>query len=126
MACNKLYSHELQSQTKVVGKVAQLNSSPFNLQILSLLNIPRPLFSMLEYNRTITRTDINILLNIGPGVGGGGKKEVKSSRLLNTFDDDCSLLRQHRGREGLEKARETGRLTNRPFRVGCLEPLFQK
>ena len=107
MACNKLYSHELQSQTKVVGKVAQLNSSPFNLQILSLLNIPRPLFLMLGYNRTITRKGINILLNIGPGVGGGGKKEVKSSRLPNTFGDDCSLLRQNRGREGLEKARET-------------------
>ena len=72
------------------------------------------------------RININILLNIGPGVGGGGKKEVKSSSLPNTFDDDCSLLRQHRGREGLEKARETGRLTNRPFRVGYSRPLFQR
>ena len=82
---------------------------------------------MLGYNRTITRKGINILLNIGPGVGGGGKKEVKSSRLSNTFDDDCSLLRQNRGREGLEKARETIIWwTIRSFRVGWLEPLFQK
>ena len=92
-----------------------------------MLNIPRPLFLMLGYNRTITRKGINILLNIGPGVGGGGKKEVKITRLPNTFDDDCSLLRQNRGREGLEKARETIIWwTIRPFRVGWLAPLFQK
>ena len=34
---------------------------------------------MLGYNRTITRTNINVLINIGPGVGGGSKKEVKKA-----------------------------------------------
>ena len=32
---------------------------------------------MLGYNRTITRRNINVLLNIGPGAGEGRKKEVK-------------------------------------------------
>ena len=41
-------------------------------------------------NRTITRTNINVLLNIGPGEDGGReKKEVKNSNLANTFDGDC-------------------------------------
>ena len=39
---------------------------------------------MLEYDRIITRTNINVLLNIGPGGGGGGcrkeKKEVKKKK----------------------------------------------
>ena len=32
---------------------------------------------MLEYNRTITRTNINVLLNIGPGEREEGKKKYK-------------------------------------------------
>ena len=32
---------------------------------------------MLGYNRTITRTNINVLINIGPGAGQEGKEEVK-------------------------------------------------
>ena len=31
---------------------------------------------MLEYDRTITRTNSNVLLNIGPGAEEGRKKEV--------------------------------------------------
>ena len=46
---------------------------------------------MLGYNRTITRTNIKVLLNIGPRAGEEGKKELKSSSLPNTFDDDCSV-----------------------------------
>ena len=46
---------------------------------------------MLGYNRTITRTNIKVLLNIGPGTGEAGKKELKTSSLPNTFDDDCSV-----------------------------------
>jgi len=30
---------------------------------------------MLGYNRTITRININVLLNIGPGEGGGRKNK---------------------------------------------------
>ena len=42
---------------------------------------------MLGYNRTITCTNIGVLLNIGPGAGG---EREKSSSLPNTFDDDCT------------------------------------
>ena len=48
---------------------------------------------MLGYNRTVARTNINILTNIGPGAGGGGrggkKRRGKKGNLPNTFDDDC-------------------------------------
>ena len=56
-----------------------------------MLNIPRPPCSMLGYNRTITCTNINVLINIGPGAGGGRKRRGKKGNLPNTFDDDCSL-----------------------------------
>ena len=56
-----------------------------------LLNIPRPPYSMLGYNRTIMPTNINVLLNIGPEAGEEGKKKGKNSNLPNTFDDDCSI-----------------------------------
>ena len=55
-----------------------------------MLNIPRPPYSMLGYNKTITRTNINVLINIGPGEGGGRKTRGKKGNLPNTFDDDCS------------------------------------
>ena len=56
-----------------------------------MLNIPRPPYSMLGYNRTIMPTNINVLLNIGPEAGEEGKKKGKNSNLPNTFDDDCSI-----------------------------------
>ena len=43
-------------------------------------------------NRTITRTNSNILINIGPGAGGGRKKRRKKGNLPNTFDDDCRFF----------------------------------
>ena len=46
---------------------------------------------MLGDNKTITRTSINVLINIGPGVGGEMKRRGKKDNLPNTFDDDCSL-----------------------------------
>ena len=46
---------------------------------------------MLGNNRTITRTNINVLINIGPGAGGGRKRRGKKGNLSNTFDDDCSF-----------------------------------
>ena len=56
--------------------------------LISLL----PPYSLLGYNRAITRTNIDVLLSIGPGAGGG-KRKVKSSSLPNTFDgNNCSLL----------------------------------
>ena len=51
---------------------------------------------MLGYNRTITRTNINVLINIGPGAGGGRKRSGKKGNLPNTFDDDCSLRNSRR------------------------------
>ena len=44
--------------------------NPQKRQFSLLPNIPRPLYSMLRYNKTITRTNINVLLNIGPGTRG--------------------------------------------------------
>ena len=74
VAYSAFFSLDLQSQTKIVGKVVQLNSSgEFSL----LLNNPHLPYSMLGYNRTITCTNINVLLNIGPGARGGRKKRVK-------------------------------------------------
>ena len=57
-----------------------------------LLEITLPLYSMLGYNRTITHTNIKVLLNIhlGHRRGDNGKKEVESISLPNTFDDDYS------------------------------------
>ena len=40
---------------------------------------------MLGYNRTITRTNINVLLNIGPGTGGGRKKKEVEKGALRTL-----------------------------------------
>ena len=50
---------------------------------------------MLGYNRTITRTNINVLIKIGPGAGGGRKRRGKKGNLSNTFDDDCSFALVH-------------------------------
>ena len=47
---------------------------------------------MLGYNRIITRTNVNVLINIGPGAGGGRKSRGKKSNPPNTFDDDCRLV----------------------------------
>ena len=61
-----------------------------------MLNIPRPPYSTLGYNRTIARTNINVLINIGPGAGGGRKRRGKKGNLPNTFDDDCSSFKNGR------------------------------
>lgn len=52
---------------------------------------------MLGYNRTITSTNIKVLLNIGPEAAEDGKEEeVKSNSLPNTFDDDCSKWKNYK------------------------------
>ena len=72
VAYSAFFSLDLQSQKKKIGKVVQLNSSrEFSL----LLNNPRLPYSMLGYNRKITCTNINVLLNIRPGARGGRKKK---------------------------------------------------
>ena len=40
---------------------------------------------MLGYNRTIARTNIKVLINIGPGAGGGGKRRGEKGNLPNTL-----------------------------------------
>ena len=78
---------------KYLGRLHNLTVVHFNpekREFSLLLNIPRPPYSMLGYNRTIARTNINVLINIGPGVGGGRKRRGKKGNLPNTFDDDCS------------------------------------
>ena len=59
--------------------------NPEKREFSLLLNIPRPPCSMLGYNRTITRTNINVLINIGPGAGGGRKRRGKKGNLPNTL-----------------------------------------
>ena len=85
-----------QSQAKVVERLYNLTVLHFNRQkrkFSLLLNIPCPPYSMSEYNKTITRTNINVLINIGPGAGGGRKRRGKEGNLPNTFDDDCRTRR---------------------------------
>lgn len=56
---------------------------------------PTPPCSMLGYsfNRKIyTRKNTKVWINIGLGAGGRRKKEVESSTLPKTFDDDYSLF----------------------------------
>ena len=56
-----------------------------------MLNIPRPPYLMLGYNRTITPTNIRFAQHWARGGGGRKKKRGKNSNLPNTFDDDCSI-----------------------------------
>ena len=69
-------------------EVQAVHFNPEKREFSLLLNIPRPPYSMLGYNRTITHTNINVLINIGPGAGGGRKRRVKKG----TFDDDCRRI----------------------------------
>ena len=81
-----------------MGRLHNLTVVHFNpekREFSLLLNIPRPPYSMLGYNRTITRTNINVLIKIGPGAGGGRKRRGKKGNLSNTFDDDCSFALVH-------------------------------
>ena len=59
--------------------------NPEKREFSLLLNIPRPPYSMLGYNRTITRTNINVLINIRPGAGGGRKRRGKKGNFPNTL-----------------------------------------
>ena len=81
-------TYKLQSQTKELERLYNLTVVHFNpekREFSLLLNIPRPPCSMLGYNRTITRTNINVLINIGPGAGGGRKRRGKKGNLPNTL-----------------------------------------
>ena len=81
-------TYKLQSQTKELERLYNLTVVHFNpekREFSLLLNIPRPPYSMLGYNRTITRTNINVLINIGPGAGGGRKRRGKKGNLPNTL-----------------------------------------
>ena len=72
------YNH----RQKQLGRLCNLTILCFNTQkreFFLLTNIPRPPYSMLGYNRTITPTNIYILPNIGPEAEGETKKEVKTA-----------------------------------------------
>ena len=76
-----------------------VHSNPPKREFSLLLNIPHPPYSMLGCNKTlmfvrviIVHTNINVLLNIGPGAGEGRKKRGRKSNLPNTFDDDCRFI----------------------------------
>ena len=60
--------------------VTVVHFNPEKREFSLLLNIPRPPYSMLGYNRTVTRTNINVLTNIGPGAGGGGGEKGEAKK----------------------------------------------
>ena len=47
----------------------------FKKENFSFGKYPRPPYSMMQYNRTITRTNINVLPNTGPATGERRKKK---------------------------------------------------
>ena len=85
------YNHR-QNQLGRLYNLTVVHFNPEKREFSLLLYIPHPPCSMLGYNRTIVRTNINVLINIGPGVGGGRKRRGKKGNLPNTFDDDCSFV----------------------------------
>ena len=81
-------TYKLQSQTKELERLYNLTVVHFNpekREFSLLLNISGLPHSMLGYNRTITRTNINVLINIRPGAGGGRKRRGKKGNLPNTL-----------------------------------------
>ena len=81
-------TYKLPSQTKELERLYNLTVVHFNpekREFSLLLNIPGPPHSMLGYNRTITRTSINVLINIRPGAGGGRRRRGKKDNLPNTL-----------------------------------------
>ena len=63
--------------------VFEKRSNPQKREFSLLLNIPRSRYSVLGYNRTVTRTNFNVSLNTGPGGGGeiGREKRGKKAGL---------------------------------------------
>ena len=59
--------------------VFEKRSNPQKREFSLLLNIPCPPYSVLGYNRTITLTNIDVSLNIGPGGERGRDKRGKKS-----------------------------------------------
>ena len=57
--------------------VFEKRSNPQKREFSLLLNIPRSRYSVLGYNRTVTRTNFKVSLNTGPGGGGGDRKGKK-------------------------------------------------
>ena len=81
-------TYKLQSQTKELERLYNLTVVHFNpekREFSLLLNISGLPHSMLGYNRTITRTNINVLINIRPGAGGERKRRGKKGNLPNTL-----------------------------------------
>ena len=68
-----VYNHS-QKQLGRLHNLTVVHFNPEKREFSLLLNIPRSPYSILGYNRTITHTDISVLININ---------------LPNTFDDDC-------------------------------------
>ena len=59
--------------------VFEKRSNPQKREFSLLLNIPRSRYSVLGYNRTVTRTNFNVSLNTGPGAELGREKRCKKS-----------------------------------------------
>ena len=88
----------LQSRTKVVGKVVQLNSISaafilrllmFNKNSFSSPKYPLPPFSMLEYNITIKQSNSSVLCNIEKG---GWGREAKERLKVLTFPTLLTMI----------------------------------
>ena len=69
---------------------------------------------MLGYNRTITCTNINVLINIGPGAGEEGKEEVKKA----TFPTLLTMIVWPEDRVGFLRVLNSGDSTRPIFGYG--------
>ena len=68
--------------------VFEKRSNPQKREFSLLLNIPRSRYSVSGYNRTATRTNINVSLNTGPGAERGRKKRGKKGRPSHSLCTD--------------------------------------
>ena len=60
--------------------VFEKRSNPQKREFSLLLNIPRSRYSVLGYNRTVTRTNFKVSLNTGPGGGGEIGREKRGKK----------------------------------------------
>ena len=74
--------------------VFEKRSNPQKREFSLLLNIPRSRYSVLGYNRTVTRTNINVSLNTEPGAERGREKRGKKSRPSHSLCTDPPSSRE--------------------------------
>ena len=81
----------------MLGRLCNLTVVHFNPQkreFSPLLNTPVPPPVQCWDITEQLRATIKVLLNTGPGAGGGRKKEVKKATFPTLLDDDCSYNKE--------------------------------